>query len=217
MKKKISLSCVFAVLFLVLIVLVRTVDVAAIGPVGTEVGLSHLNQAFAELTGVNMGWYELTEVFGDIAIFTALFFVGVGICELLRRRDFKKVDKELYALGLLYLAVGVLYILFEFVIVNRRPILMDGETFPEASFPSTHTMIICTVMGSTIMVLKKFIKNDKLRLCLQYVCAILLIVTVIGRLVSGVHWFTDILGGILISTALLFLFAAALEKIEEAS
>ena len=32
-------------------------------------------------------------------------------------------------------------------------------------------------------------------------------VLMVGRLLSGVHWLTDIIGGVLISLGLLFLFA----------
>jgi undecaprenyl-diphosphatase len=38
-----------------------------------------------------------------------------------------------------------------------------------------------------------------------------ILITVFGRLICGVHWFTDIVGGILISVSLVTAFAAFLD------
>ncbi|MBO6094010.1 MAG: phosphatase PAP2 family protein, partial [Oscillospiraceae bacterium] len=86
---------------------------------------------------------------------------------------------------------------------------------PEASFPSSHTMLVCVIMGSSIPLLGKYVKSDVLCTVLRIICAAIIAVTVIGRLISGVHWFTDILGGILISVMLLNLYAEILERIEK--
>ena len=90
--------------------------------------------------------------------------------------------------------------------------IMPNETDPEASFPSTHTMLVCVVMGSTILLLRRYIHNDVLRLVLQIVSALIIVVMVIGRLLCGVHWLTDIIGGVLISAALVSAYAAMIDK-----
>lgn len=108
-----------------------------------------------------------------------------------------------------------LYVLFEIVIVNYRPIIMPGCEHPEASFPSSHTMIVCVIMGSTMMLMKNYIKNNKMRFVLQIICVLIITVTVVGRLISSVHWFTDIIGGILISTMLLAMYSGIMEKMGE--
>ncbi len=212
MKKMLSAG-ITAALFVLLLILVRTVNVAAIGPEGTKIGLSDLNRRVSEMIGVNMTWYKVTEITGLIAIATAGIFALTGAVQLVRRRSLMKVDREILAAGGLYAVVLGLYVLFEAVIVNYRPIIMEGDTHVEASFPSSHTMLICAVMGSAAMLLPKYIKNTGLCRLLQVICGILIAVTVIGRLLSGVHWLTDILGGVLISVTLLLLFAGALEII----
>ncbi len=216
-KTKFHLSAISALLTAVLIVLVRSVDAAPIGPAGTSIGLSHLNQAVSNATGVHMLWYDITDIFGIAAIFIVALFAALGAVQLFRRKSLLKVDREILLLGGLYFVIFGLYALFEVVIVNYRPIIMPDNTVPEASFPSSHTMLICVVMGSTMMMLGryigKYIKGKNLRTVLQAICAAVLAVTVIGRLICGVHWFTDIMGGILISAALLALFSGLLDQI----
>lgn len=208
MKRKLNwiFSASFGALFLVLLLLVRVADVGAIGPAGTSIGLSHLNQAVADGIGVHMIWYDITDYLGYFAILLVCVFGALGAFQLFKGRSFAKVDRELYFTGGLYVAILILYIFFELVIVNYRTILMPGKDFPEASFPSSHTVLACTVFGSTAMLLPKYLKKPIFCKILQAVCEILAVLTVVGRLISGVHWFTDILAGALVSLALLFLY-----------
>ena len=204
MKKKFITAAVSFGLFLLLILLVKVVDVAAVGPEGTTIGLSKLNVAIHDLFGVNWGWYKVTDVLGYLAIVIGLCFAAVGGLQLIYRRSILKVDKEILLLGCLYVVTAILYVFFEKVIVNYRPVLMPDGTGPEASFPSSHTMLSCVILGSGLMLVKKYGKKHKtVQLILTVVFAVMLALIVAGRLLSGVHWFTDILGGILISVALL--------------
>ena len=214
-KRKLLAAGVSGLLVAVLIVLVCFVDVQAIGPEGTRIGLSHLNRFVFELFEVNILWYEVTDWLGLAAIGTAFLFAAAGLIQWIRRKDIRKVDKEILSLGGLYLIVIGLYVLFELAVVNYRPILMPGSTHPEASFPSSHTMLVCVIMGSALLLLGKYVHGKMLRKLLQAICAATIAVTVLGRLVSGVHWFTDIVGGVLISIMLLNLYADILERIEK--
>ena len=207
------------ILFLLLIILVRTADVSAAGPAGTSVGLSRLNAAVHGATGVHFGLYTFTEILGLLAIAVAAVFALFGLAQLIRRKSLFKVDRDILLLGGLYLAVVLFYMIFEVIVINVRPVVMPGDTAPEASFPSSHTMLVCTVMGSAIMLLRRkkegrFLYLPALpasvRRALPAACAAVAAVTVTGRLVSGAHWFTDILGGLLLSGALLALFAGML-------
>ena len=193
-------------LTVVLIALVRLVDVAPIGAQGTRIGLSHLNQFIFDLFGVNMLWYHITDWLGIAAILTAFVFAVTGLVQLIKRRSLLKVDRKILSLGGLYIVVIGLYILFENVIINYRPIIMHDNTHPEASFPSSHTMLVCVIMGSAVMLINKYIKNKTLNKTLRAICFAIIGITIIGRLIAGVHWFTDILGGIMISVTLLSLY-----------
>ena len=208
LNKKYVIAGILTVIALIYIVIVKTVDVAAVGPMDTKVGLSHINVAMHEATGVNMGWYDLTDWLGILSILVGCMFALAGLLQAINRKSIWKLDREIYALGGLYVVMAALYVLFEKVIVNYRPIIMPDAAEPEASFPSSHTMLVCVIMGSAIMMIDRFIDNAKAASICKVVFAVILTLTVAGRLISGVHWLSDIIGGILISAALLMWFGA---------
>lgn len=216
MKQKIKFwtAGVLGLLFLILVLLLLTFDVAPIGPEGTRIGLAHINQYVLDLLGVNIFWYTITDWLGLAALAVALFFALMGFLQLVKRKSFLKVDKSILMLGGLYIIVISLYVFFELVIVNYRPIVMPGAVHPEASFPSSHIMMVCVIMGSAMVLIKQYVKSNLARMVLQVMCAAVILVTIYGRLISGLHWFTDILGGLLLSLALLLFYSGVVEKRE---
>ena len=211
-KNNLLVSGFSGLLVMLLIVLVRFVDVRPIGPEGTSIGLSRLNGFFFRISGVNILWYHITDWLGVAAILVAFLFAMAGFVQLIKRRSILKVDREILALGGLYIVVIGLYVLFEIVIVNYRPIIMPDGTHPEASFPSSHTMLVCVIMGSAIMLIGKYVKEKQLCRVLRGFYSAIIGITVLGRLIAGVHWFTDIVGGVLISIFLLSLFSEVLKR-----
>ena len=205
MKKFIG-ALVFGALFIGEIALLKTYDVAAIGPAGTKVGFSHLNKRVHDMTGVNMLWYDITDYIGYAAIGICLIFALAGLIQLIRRRSLQKVDREILALGGLFAVTIGFYVLFEKVVINCRPILMEGETVPEPSFPSSHTVLVTVVMIAVMMIIEDY-TGDLLTGLIKALCAEAAVVTIGGRLYCGVHWFTDIIGGLLLSAALLMVFS----------
>ena len=193
-------------LFIALLLAVRTLDVRPIGPEGSTVGLAAVNGWVFRLTGEHLFWYTLTDWLGVAAVLMALGFAMLGLVQLVRRRSFFKVDKSLYALAAVYLLTIGCYILFELWIVNYRPVLMQGRL--EASFPSSQTMIVCAIMATALLEFRGRLKGKTARAVAQALCVGLMLVTVAGRLISGVHWFTDIVGGLLLAGALTALYAA---------
>ncbi len=209
-KGKMISAAICGALFAVLIVLVKTVDVQQIGPEGTSIGFAGINKAMHDATGLNMILYNITEVLGLFALAVAGCFALLGFVQLIKRKSFAKVDPYIYALAGLYVVVLALYVIFEKVIINYRPVIMPDEEHVEASFPSSHTMLGFVIMGSTFIVIDKYIKNESICRSIRIVSILILIAIVFGRLFSGVHWLTDILGGVLISSALLFIFSAVI-------
>ena len=222
---KLYLAGLFYVLFLALIVLLCLADRQPVAAGDTVVGLATVNAWFAIAaaglsgggimdgsTALSPQLYQLTEYLGYFSLLVAACFALLGFVQLLRRRSLKKVDRQLLAMGGLFIVLAVLYVFFEKVIINYRPIVLPGESGPEASFPSSHTMLTVTILGSVCIVLRTYVKNDGLRVLLRVVCVLLILAMVCGRLLCGCHWLTDILGGVLVSCAMLALFDAASEE-----
>ena len=188
-------------LFVLFTLFLRTVDVQAVGPLGSKIGFAGLNVAVHELFGMNLFWYKLTQAFGILAIAVAAVFACTGLVQLIKRKSLLKVDYELLILGAVYILLILFYVLFEKVPLNYRPVILDPAEGLEPSYPSTHTMLILTILGTAIQLCGKYIKNTKLVLCIKIVSLVVMALTIIGRLICGVHWFSDIVGGVLISLA----------------
>ena len=207
MKKYISPS-ILLFCFIVFTFLVKFIDVQAIGPQSSLVGFATINAAVHGFLGEHHYWYILTQLLGVLAILVAGAFAVFGFVQLIKRKSFLKVDRSLIVLGIIYIAVIVLYVLFEKLAVNYRPVITDEGLEP--SYPSTHTMLILTIFGTARYALKQYIKNEKLFFTLQILCLVIMILTIAGRLISGVHWFTDIIGGLLISASLISYYSRSI-------
>lgn len=214
MKNKFTASAIFGLCFVVLIVMVCTVNVQPIGPEGTSIGLASLNKAVYDALPGSELWYGISELLGYLAIATAGVFALIGLCQMISRKSLLKVDKKLISLAGLYAAMAFFYVLFEIVVINYRPVIEAGAEHVEASFPSSHTMLVCVIMGGAFVILKNYVKQKGLRLALQSLALAVAVITAVGRLLSGVHWFTDILGGVFISLALVTLYAAVCDAFE---
>ena len=182
------------------------VDVQAIGPRESVVGFATLNGYVHSLIGVNMSLYVITDWLGLVPIGVALGFAVFGLIEWVGRKSLFKVSRSILILGGFYIAVAAVYILFEIVVINYRPTLIDG--YLEASYPSSTTMLVMCVMPTAMMQLRTRVKNAVFRRCLMIVIGAFIAFMVVGRLVSGVHWVTDIIGGALVSIGLVLIYRA---------
>jgi len=211
-KLKWALSGIFLALFAVLIIMIKKVDVESIGPEGTKIGLSGINKPVADNFTYNETWYKITQYLGYAALLVAACFAVMGLIQLIQRKNLLKVDANILAAGVLYVVTIVLYFLFDKVVINYRPIILPDEGVLEAGFPSSHTMLSIVVFGSALLQTGRYIKKKGVLIAVNVVLIQILVLTVVGRLISGAHWLTDICGGVLISVALLFAYSAAANK-----
>ena len=205
-KKKLVLGASLVVAFVLWTVFVRFVDVQAIGPEGSSVGFATLNGFVHELTGVNWLLYTVTDWLGLVPIAVALGFAILGLAQLIGRKSLWKVDHSILALGVFYIAVIAAYVFFEIVVINYRPTLIDG--YLVVSYPSSTTMLVMCVMPTAAIQLNACIKNTVFRWCAVIAIVVFTAFMVIGRLISGVHWITDIIGGTLLSAGLVTVYDA---------
>ena len=192
--------------FVLWTVLIRFVDVRAIGPEGSSVGFATLNGCVHDFTGVNISLYVITDWLGLIPIGVAFGFAVLGLVQWIKRKSILKVERSILALGGFYIVVMAVYILFQMVVINYRPTLIDG--YLEASYPSSTTMLVTCVMPTAMMQFSARIKNKVFSRCVMIAIAVFIVFMVIGRLVSGLHWITDIIGGALLSAAIVLMYYA---------
>ena len=206
MKKRTSLflSFCFLAAFAGWTAAVSTVDVRLIGPDGSAVGFGRLNSFVHRLTGVHMNLYILTDWLSLIPLLFVTGFALLGLSQWIRRKSLFKVDRSILTLGGFYLVTLCVFLFFEKCIINYRPVLIEGV--PEASYPSSTTMLVICVMSTAALQLKERISHRALQNWVVFLIRGFTVLMVIGRLLSGVHWFTDIVGGILISIGLVMLY-----------
>lgn len=211
-KKYLYFSGLFMIFFLLLIVAVKFVDVKPVGPQESEIGLAELNGKIHEIFGFSQAWYKITDLLGKVSILIACFFAVLGFYQLMKRKSLKRVDKDIWLLACVYVASAVAYAFFEVCVVNYRPVILE-QNLLEASFPSSHTVLVICFVGTALHQFAHRIRDVKLKNIFVTVCAAIICVMVVGRLISGVHWFTDILGGVLLACSIVFAYMGLYEKL----
>ena len=188
-------------------VLIRWVDVQAVGQNGTKIGFANFNVWFHQLTGVHMTLYTITDWLGLVPIFICLCFGVLGLVQLIKRRSLLRVDPDILLLGIYYVLVIACYLIFEMIPVNYRPVLIEGRL--EASYPSSTTLLVLSVIPTLWFQANRRVSNAMIRKAVAVFVVTFSVFMVIGRLVSGVHWATDIIGSVLLSAGLYMLYRAA--------
>ncbi len=200
----------FLAAFVLWTVLVSFADVQTIGPEGASVGFAALNGPVHDAIGVHWELYTLTDWLGLIPIGFVLGFAVLGLVQLILRKSLFRVDRSLLALGGFYIVVLEMYLLFEAAVVNYRPVLIDGNL--EASYPSPTAVLALCVIPTAMMQLKARIRSNLLRRGVLGLLGVFTGFMVIGRLASGVHWLSDIIGGLLLRVGLVALYAFAVKR-----
>ena len=203
-KRGLTLGAFFILLFILWTGLLCFVDIKAIGPRESSVGFATINRFFRDIIGVNFTLYNITDWLGLVPIAFCFGFAIFGLCQWIKRKNILKVDLDILLLGVFYIAVMGVYILFEYITINHRPTLING--YLETSYPSSTTMLVMCVMPTAIMQFNKRINKDIFRRCVFIILSLFTAFMVVGRIISGVHWITDIIGGALISTGLVILY-----------
>lgn len=206
-KKSLLIGSTFLAMFAVWTALIQTVDVQPLGQNGTSIGFATFNCWFHHFTGVNMAIYTITDWMGLVPITVCLIFAGVGLVQLIKRRSLFKVDADIIILGVYFAIVFLAYAIFEMIPINYRPILIEGRM--EASYPSSTTLLVLSVIPALIEQIQRRLSAIRVKRIITIAAIAFSVFMVTGRLVSGVHWFTDIVGGELLSAGLFKLYKSA--------
>lgn len=206
-KKNLITGSVLIALFILWTALIQIVDVRPVGQNETDIGFATFNCWFHHLTGVNMTLYTITDWMGLVPLFICLVFASVGIMQLVARRSLFKVDHDILILGAYYTAVIFCYAIFEIIPINYRPILINGVL--EASYPSSTTLLVLGVMPTLMEQMNRRLKKGIMKSMIRIFVLCFSGFMVIGRLICGVHWFTDIIGSVLLCSGLFHIYKVA--------
>lgn len=193
--------------FVLWTVLIQTVDVQPFGANGTDIGFATVNCRFHKLTGVHMAIYTITDWLGLVPVFICIIFGGMGFVQLVQKRSIFKVDRDIIFLGVYYTIVILGYLLFEMIPINYRPILIEG--FLEASYPSSTTLLVLSVMPTLAEQVNRRAESAMMKAGINAFVICFSVFMVVGRLISGVHWLTDIVGSIMLSLGLFCIYKAS--------
>ena len=203
-KKIIIRGCILLAVFCLWTALIKIIDVQPAGQNSTDIGFAGLNLWFHRLTGVHLGLYNATDVLSLVPLLVCVFFGAIGLIQLIKRKSLSKVDRDIVILGCYYIAVIAFFFLFEKFPVNYRPILIEGAL--EASYPSSTTLLVLSVMPTLAEQFRRRAPQGRFTGVLTIATAVFTAFMVISRLVSGVHWITDIAGGVFLSAGLFFIY-----------
>lgn len=217
MKKKakeiLTAGIIMIIMFILWTILIQNIDVQSVGQNGTDIGFAKLNVWFHNITGVHMWVYTVTDWLGLLPIFICMVFGGVGLVQLIKRKSLLKVDKDIILLGVYYVLVIFGYLIFEMIPINYRPILIEG--FLEASYPSSTTLLVMSVMPTLAFQSYRRIVNSKIKRGIYVFTVLFTTFMVVGRTVAGVHWLTDIIGSVMLSSGLYLIYHGSVKLIDE--
>ena len=211
-KKRMAAGGALVLAFVLLTILIQTVDVRPVGVNGTNIGFAAVNTWFHRLTGVHMGLYTVTDWLGLVPIGVCVGFGVLGLVQWVRRKRLFKVDRDILLLGAYYILVILGYLVFEMIPINYRPILINGAM--EASYPSSTTLLVLSVMPTLWFQVNRRSTDKSVKRITAAFVVLFSAFMVVGRLVAGVHWLTDILGAVLLSAGLYCLYRAGVLAME---
>ena len=210
-KTLLGVGSILLVTFVIWTLLIQAVDVRPVGQNATDIGFATFNCWFHELTGVHLSIYNLTDCLELLPLWICAFFGGLGFFQLIKGKSLSKVDQDIMILGIYYLIVIMIFTFFEIIPVNYRPILIKGKL--EASYPSSTTLLVLSVMPTFMEQISRRLNNIEIKRILSIITIFYMIFMVGGRLISGVHWITDIVGSVLFSAGLFCIYKAIIMKI----
>lgn len=212
-KKGLIAGIGLVLLFIIWTFLILHVDVQAVGQNGTNIGFAAVNVWFHRLTGVHMRIYTVTDWLGLVPIAVCIGFGILGLLQLIRRKSLKRVDADIILLGVYYILVIIGYLIFEMIPINYRPIPIDG--YMEASYPSSTTLLVLSVMPTLLFQVNRRSSDPVIRKITALFVILFSALMALGRLIAGVHWLTDIVGSILLSSGLYLIYRSIVISIDQ--
>ena len=139
-----------------------------------------------------------------VMLFTSIMFLVMLVA----------LDKKTISLSFVFSVMGIAFInqLLKFTVKRIRPNVNRLIEIGGYSFPSGHAMVSTVLYGLLSYIAYKFIKTKCLRNFIIFVNVLLILLIGISRIYLGVHYFSDIMVGWLVSVLFLIIVINYLEK-----
>ena len=102
--------------------------------------------------------------------------------------------------------ITILNQLLKIVFMRPRPEIMKLIEEQGYSFPSGHSMVSTAFYGLLIYLIYKNVKNKYIKFTLCTILSILILIIGLSRIYLGVHYASDVIGGVCFSIAYLIIF-----------
>lgn len=131
------------------------------------------------------------------------FFLAIPIC-IIFLIVFKGNYKSLFIVGST-ICGALLNVIFKKMVARERPLEeMRWMSETSTSFPSGHTATTFSLYLMIMLVLIHSIKNKKHRIIAIVVCSFILFIVPLSRLILAVHYPSDVFGGMLVGSTVVF-------------
>lgn len=201
---RVTVASVTAVALTVVFVALLVVAARPLNPLDERVTRELYEYTVADpgVTGLLVVW---TEVFGPWTWRVVVLVLAVW---LWRR---KRTGAALWAAATIVVG-GLIGWLLKVIVDRERPVLPDPVAFaPGDAFPSGHALNV--TLGAGILLLLAMPRLSAGGRAAAWAGAVFLIVSVAyTRVALGVHWVSDVLGGIVLGVALLAVSVAVFES-----
>ena len=198
----VAVAC--TVIFILFTIMVTALDGQTVD--GHRLGLATMNGWWRDLVGVNAAWRVVSDVVAVGTVFGAVGLLIVQIVAVVRGRGLRPVVRDWWGVDLVLISLGICYGLFQIVVINYRPLLMHGVA--EASYPSSHVLLFATVWPLLILTLWRMTKRRWVRVTVMVVGMMVMLAGIVARALSGYHWLSDLVGGVLLGVTLVAWYLA---------
>lgn len=127
---------------------------------------------------------------GTVIVFFVVFFIFFS----------KKHDTKALLLFTIVAITPFVNLLVKHLIQRKRPSIAPMIDIGGYSFPSGHTMYAVSLYGTLILLLWPICKNNSQKIILLCINSLMIIMIGLSRIYLGVHYPTDIIGGLFLSS-----------------
>ena len=165
--------------------------------VGKDVGFGTLNNVIFAFFGENEVWGKITDILLGVLIASAVIAIFWAAARWAKEgKDSKKMGKSLACFGVAGGVAAAIYLIFEkLLVINYSPVLEGGKAVP--SFPSTHVLVAVVLAMISAIILTSLLKKRVLRIAVNTILPTLMVWMMVGVILAGTGWFTDVIGGLL--------------------